>query len=83
MWFATIGAGLLRFNRTDRTLTRYKNDPADSESLGSNNVLSLYEDREGEIWACTHYVKPNVFAEKPPESFPTLPHSEGPWGALW
>jgi ligand-binding sensor domain-containing protein/signal transduction histidine kinase len=66
MWFATIGAGLLRYNRTNGTLTRYKNDPADSESLGSNNVLSLYEDREGEIWACMHDVKPNVFAEKPP-----------------
>jgi signal transduction histidine kinase/ligand-binding sensor domain-containing protein len=66
MWFATIGAGLLRYNRTKETLTRYKNDPADSESLGSNNVLSLYEDREGEIWACMHDVKPNVFAEKPP-----------------
>ena len=66
MWFATIGAGVLRYNRTKGTLTRYKNDPADSESLGSNNVLSLYEDREGEIWACMHDVKPNVFAEKPP-----------------
>jgi signal transduction histidine kinase/ligand-binding sensor domain-containing protein len=65
MWFATIGAGVLRYNRTNGTLTRYKNDPADSESLGSNNVLSLYEDREGEIWACMHDVKPNVFAEKP------------------
>jgi ligand-binding sensor domain-containing protein len=71
MWFATIGQGLLRYNRSNGTLTRYKHDPPDSESLGSNNVLSLYEDREGEIWACMHDVKPNVFAAKPPtfESF--------------
>lgn len=65
MWFATIGAGVLRFNRANGTLTRYKNYPADSESLASNNVLSLYEDREGEIWVCMHDNKPNVFAERP------------------
>jgi signal transduction histidine kinase/streptogramin lyase len=65
MWFATMGAVLLRYNRNDGTLTRYRNDPADSKSLGSNNVLALYEDREGEIWVCMHDVEPQVFAERP------------------
>ena len=82
MWFATIGAGVLRYNRTNGTLTRYKNDPADSESLGSNNVLSLYEDREGEIWACMHDVKPNVFAEKPPAFQSFTPQRRTLGGAL-
>jgi len=65
MWFATIGSGVLRFNRANGTLTRYKNYPADSESVASNNVLSLYEDREGEIWVCMHDDKPNIFAARP------------------
>jgi ligand-binding sensor domain-containing protein len=65
MWFASVGAGLLRYNRNNGTLTRYRSDPADSESLGSNNVFSLYEDREGEIWVCMHDAEPNVFAERP------------------
>ncbi len=65
MWFATIGDGVLKYNRNDGTLTRYKNDPADSESLASNNVLSLYEDREGEIWVCMNDVQPNLFDERP------------------
>jgi ligand-binding sensor domain-containing protein/two-component sensor histidine kinase len=65
MWFASVGAGLLRYNRNKGTLTRYRNDPADSESLGSSNAFSLYEDREGEIWVCLHDAEPNVFAERP------------------
>ena len=66
MWLASVGSGLLKYDRANRTLIRYKRYPEDSESLASNQLLSLYEDREGEVWVCMHDAKPNFFTEKPP-----------------
>jgi len=51
LWFGTRGAGLLKFDREHQTFIRYRNSPADPESLPENYILSLCEDQEGGIWA--------------------------------
>jgi len=56
LWIATDG-GLNRFDgETENGLsgfTRFQNDPDDPDSLISNNILSLYEDRSGMLWVGT------------------------------
>lgn len=61
MWFGTMGNGLLKFDRTRDRFIRYKND-SDPESLAENRVISLFEDREGNIWTGFHAVIPDFFA---------------------
>jgi signal transduction histidine kinase/ligand-binding sensor domain-containing protein len=67
MWFASRGAGLLKFDRSANKLVRYVHHSQDTESLGADQVLSLYEDREGEIWTCMHQVPPNYFSARAPD----------------
>ncbi len=50
MWFATLD-GLIKYD--GYTLTRYQNNPKDSNSLGDNIVMSVYEDHTGLIWVGT------------------------------
>jgi len=66
LWFATMGAGLLKFDREHRRFVRYRNDPSDIESLAEDRAISLFEDREGNIWAGLHAKEPNYFANKRP-----------------
>jgi signal transduction histidine kinase/ligand-binding sensor domain-containing protein len=51
MWFG-IQNGLVRYD--GQTMTVYRHDPNDQRSLSDNNVLSLCEDRQGNIWVGTH-----------------------------
>jgi len=56
LWIATHKGGLSRMNRDNREagkFTRYQNDPSHPNSLSDNNVLSIYEDRNGAIWVGT------------------------------
>lgn len=50
MWFATED-GLDRFDGARFTIYRHKSD--DSSSLRANEILSLYEDKEGRLWVGT------------------------------
>ncbi|MFZ1715681.1 MAG: two-component regulator propeller domain-containing protein [Saprospiraceae bacterium] len=50
MWFATLDA-LIKYD--GYTLTRYQNNPKDTNSLGDNIVMSVYEDHTGLIWVGT------------------------------
>jgi signal transduction histidine kinase/ligand-binding sensor domain-containing protein len=79
MWLATEGAGLLKFDREHNRLIRYRNHPEDGESLGSDHVISLFEDREGDIWTSLHQTAPNFFSEGPP-SFENFTHQRGNLG---
>ncbi len=45
LWVGTYGGGLNRFDRTTKTFTCYKNNPADPTSLSNNIVRVLLEDR--------------------------------------
>jgi signal transduction histidine kinase/ligand-binding sensor domain-containing protein len=65
MWLSST-AGLLKFDRTHNKLIRYHNNPMDRESLESDNLISLYQDHEGNIWTCFQAAEPNFFSEEPP-----------------
>ncbi len=53
LWFGTVGAGLFRRDRRSGEFTRYHTLPNDPASISSDNVLSLFEDRAGQLWAGT------------------------------
>jgi len=64
MWLSSTG-GLLRFDRDRDRIVRYHNNPLDEESLQSDNLIFLYQDREGNIWTCFQAAPPNFFSETP------------------
>ena len=51
LWMGTIGAGLLRLDREHQTFMRYRNNVADSQTIGENSIANLAVDREGIMWA--------------------------------
>ncbi len=51
--FGAEGSGLNRFNPASGTAVRFQNDPANPNSLSSNNIASLYEDPRGQFWVGT------------------------------
>jgi len=64
MWFSST-AGLLRLDRVHNRILRYHNAPLDSESLASDSIINLYQDREGDIWTAFQAMEPNFFSERP------------------
>src|SRR5688572_17350996 len=50
MWFATDD-GLDRFDGANFKV--YRNKPMDSTSLQANEILSLHEDKDGNLWVGT------------------------------
>jgi ligand-binding sensor domain-containing protein len=66
LWFATLGNGLLRFDRKKRRFIRYRHDPTNPDSLGQDDVAALFQDREGNIWAGLHMMAPTRFSTRPP-----------------
>ena len=73
LWLATHGAGLLKFDREHRRFIRYRNNPADPNSLPQNDVEKLFADREGSIWAGLGRMGVAHFATKP-LPFKRIPH---------
>ncbi len=58
LWLGTWGGGLNRFDPSTEDgpiarFTRYQFDPADRNSLSSNVVWSILEDRRGTLWVGT------------------------------
>ena len=51
MWFASYSIGLIRYDGYQVTL--FRNDPGDSNSLATNNVVCVFADHNGMIWAGT------------------------------
>ncbi len=66
LWLGTFGSGMLRYDRENRRFVRYRNNPADSESLADDHVVALFKDREGNIWTGLHASGPNHFSTRPP-----------------
>ncbi|MDQ0640523.1 signal transduction histidine kinase/ligand-binding sensor domain-containing protein/DNA-binding response OmpR family regulator [Pedobacter sp. W3I1] len=54
LWIGTNGAGLLYLNRTTGQIKRYRNNPASSNSLSSDIVISLTIDHSGILWIGTY-----------------------------
>ncbi len=75
MWLSST-AGLFRLDREHKRMVRYHNQPSDDESLASDLVLSLYQDKEGNIWSCFQETEPNFFSERP-QAFETFTHQRG------
>ena len=51
MWFSSYRIGLSRYDGYQVTL--FRNDPGDSNSLATNNVVCVFADHNGMIWAGT------------------------------
>ena len=54
LWVGTITHGLNLFDLNLKTFNSFKHDPDDLMSIKSNYVLSLNEDRDGNIWIGTY-----------------------------
>lgn len=52
-WLGTSTDGLYRYNLQTQDLTHFVNEPGDDTTLTNNKVLSLLEDKEGNIWVGT------------------------------
>ena len=52
MWIGTRNDGL--FVRTSQDMTHYTMNPADRNSLPSNNIFDIAADRHGRIWLATY-----------------------------
>ncbi len=53
LWFGTLGGGLNRYDRRSGRFKVYRHDPADASSLSHDNVLGLFVDHKGTLWAGT------------------------------
>lgn len=53
-WITTYGCGLYCYDPKDDTLTNYTNQP-DQNSIASNYLLSITEDRFGNMWVGSEY----------------------------
>jgi ligand-binding sensor domain-containing protein len=78
LWVGS-SAGLLKLDRARKRFVRYHNDPTDIESPESDNVISIYQDNEGNIWTCYQETEPSYFAERP-QAFEKFTHQRGNFG---
>ncbi|HEV8539301.1 MAG TPA: two-component regulator propeller domain-containing protein [Bacteroidota bacterium] len=78
IWAGTFDKGLKVFDRRSDSLKTFLHRPEDPRSLRSNTVLSLYEDREGDIWVGT--INGVDVYERATSTFRhlTMPRYEGP-----
>ena len=51
LWVGSNGGGLIRINADRTAMVRYRNDPANPDSLSANIVLTLFQDHEDSVWA--------------------------------
>jgi DNA-binding CsgD family transcriptional regulator len=53
LWIGTASGGLNQFNREKQTFRRFQSSPAVPNDLNNNEVLSIYQDRNGVLWIGT------------------------------
>lgn len=53
VWIGTYGGGLNRYDLAEGSMTTYRHDPEDSNSLGSDRVLTISRDNSGQYWIGT------------------------------
>ena len=73
LWLGTM-KGLLVLDRERKQFVRYLKDPANSHSLHDDDILSLFEDSEGNIWVGT---QSGVSLVHPKPSFINRQHDPG------
>lgn len=67
LWIGTYNGGLHRYDLATGSLQAYAHDPADEQSLATDEVWSFFVDRSGIIWIASHasgVQKVNPFAKK-------------------
>ena len=50
LWIGTIGLGLSQFDPKTNTTRTFQHDSSNSNSIGNNYVLSIAEDKDGNLW---------------------------------
>src|SRR6266851_2821851 len=78
LWFASVGEGLLKFDREHRRMISYRNQPGNVVSIAENKVIALGKDHQGNIWTAFHARAPNVFSIKRSSFSPLLRPSLSP-----
>jgi ligand-binding sensor domain-containing protein/serine phosphatase RsbU (regulator of sigma subunit) len=53
LWVGTL-SGMCRFDIQAETFKPYSNNPHNSNSLSSNNVMGFYEENDGNLWVATY-----------------------------
>ena len=53
LWLATLGGGVVRWNRVSDTFTTFRHDPADPGSLASDEIRTLLVNADGTLWVGT------------------------------
>lgn len=61
LWVATGGGGLNILNINNGRIAKYKNNPDNNTSIGSDNLRCLFEDSNGRIWIGTEDAGLNEF----------------------
>jgi ligand-binding sensor domain-containing protein/signal transduction histidine kinase len=72
LWIGSLSDGLLRYDRENARLVRYRNIPSNPDSLPENRITALLEDREGNIWVGLGATRPTFFTPQP-SPFRSLP----------
>ena len=54
LWFGDTYKGLHSLDPDSETFTQYLNDPGDPESIGSNDLFTIFEGNDGLIWIATY-----------------------------
>lgn len=75
LWF-TSSHGLLKLGPDRSELIRYHSNPLDVESLESDNMIYIFQDKEGNIWTCLQVTEPNYFAYGP-QDFENFTYQRG------
>ncbi len=75
LW-VTSTHGLLRVDPDRQGFVRYHNNPLDLESLESDNMVFIFQDREGNTWTCYQVTEPNYFT-RGPQSFENFTYRRG------
>ncbi len=80
LWFATLGNGLVLLDKTGR-LTHSRNISYDTETLSSNNLRTVFQDRSEMMWVGTNDGGVNIFDPKA-QIFSLIRHNDALAGSL-
>jgi signal transduction histidine kinase/ligand-binding sensor domain-containing protein/ActR/RegA family two-component response regulator len=53
IWAGTNSGGLVKYNKSSHTFTHYLNNPENPQSISSNTVYDIFEDKDGYLWIGT------------------------------
>ncbi|MFQ6608982.1 MAG: two-component regulator propeller domain-containing protein, partial [Fidelibacterota bacterium] len=60
IWCSTAG-GLSRYDAKDNTFRNFEHDPFNPQSISSNNVVQVFEDKRRNLWVGTIDMGLNIY----------------------